>query len=78
MSGSKGLGNINNYVKTYDGTDPSIFKTFLEDFQLGVDALDIPPKKQYLVLMNCLSGTPKEIAMKFIKQYKTDNANWST
>ena len=44
-------------MKTYDGTDPSIFKTFLEDFQLGVDALDIPPKKQYLVLMNCLSGT---------------------
>ena len=60
MAEVKNLGKLADFVTKYDGTNPALFRSFMNNFELGVKTLEIDITKQYLMLQNLLEGTPKE------------------
>ena len=47
--------------------------TFLEDFDLGVETMDVDITKQCGLLVSCLDGTPKHVAKNYIKKFKANH-----
>ena len=71
MAATKGLGKLNDYVtERFDGTDPGEFSSFMQQFDLGVDTLEIHTTKQHLLLLNCLAGRPRDLAVKKLSEFK--------
>ena len=76
---AKGLGKINDYVtERFDGNDPGEFNSFMQQFDLGVETLEIHITKQHLLLLNCLAGRPRDLAIKKLGEFKTANPNLLT
>ena len=73
MPNNDKVGRIGDYCKTYDGTNTALFATFLEDFDLGVETMDIDITKQCGLLVSCLDGTPKHVAKNYIKEFKANH-----
>ena len=71
MAATKGLGKLNDYVtERFDGTDPGEFNSFMQQFDLGVETLEIHTTKQHLLLLNCLAGRPRDLAVKKLSEFK--------
>ena len=68
-----GLGKISDYVAKFDGSRPEDFAGFLDSFQLGVRALEIKKSKQYVVLVNALTGKARDVANKYVKKFIEEN-----
>ena len=73
MPNNDKVGRIGDYCKTYDGTNTALFATFLEDFDLGVETMDVDITKQCGLLVSCLDGTPKHVAKNYIKEFKANH-----
>ena len=65
------MGKLNDYVtERFDGTDPGEFNSFMQQFDLGVETLEIHTTKQHLLLLNCLAGRPRDLAVKKLSEFK--------
>ena len=73
MAEVKNLGKLNDFVTRYDGTNPALFRSFMNNFELGVKTLEIHITKQYLMLQNLLDGTPRDVAGRIAEQYERAN-----
>ena len=70
MAEVKNLGKLADFVTKYDGTNPALFRSFMNNFELGVKTLEIDITKQYLMLQNLLEGTPRDVAGRIAEEYE--------
>ena len=74
MATTKGLGKMSDYVtEQFDGKKPNEFNEFLENFELGIDTLEIHPTKQPSVLINLMASRPRDVARKIVKKFQNDH-----
>ena len=74
-TGDTKLGKIADFMPKdkYDGVSSQDFNKFLDDFDLGARTLELKPTKKYLMLMQQLTGRPREVARDLVTQWEATN-----
>ena len=66
-------GRLSDYCSKYDGSNPTLFASWLEDFENGTNILKLKSDRHGVVL-SCLSGSPKDVAKAAIKEFEAGDA----